>query len=394
MLVNTVCSSCCWLVIKGILLGPGHWRMQGINIHITPSFILSNLMFSEYVDSPRTKTNIRLLFERSCLKYMFLTHPGQEMSDADILPAFEKLLGCLAYDRNMDMQPLVEVLARLLTLSLIPDFDFNLSFDFLGSESLTQYLERIDFDHHYLTTITREDLQSPAPHLAVITESFLYGVRVSQGFGCNDPSSQADNERSQRYSDKLRTYCSEYQASHSSVTSTLVPSERFMYHGFDCAAFLWTHYQCAFEDIEKGFVYHRLYFYETVSTSGIPIKFPVILCIFLLQGSVKSASVHIDVTRAREATMRRLVASICEGLPMVELFRNDPALLQSHVLTIMAEYFPELPYPVEIIRPYLHASSTGLVQGSSRSGRSVTSLPQNLDEYYSGCGINDAWEID
>lgn len=57
--------------------------------------------------------------------------------------AFEKLLGCLWYDRRMSLRRATEAVSFLLSRARLPDIDTDISQDFFGTMTVSHYLEEL-----------------------------------------------------------------------------------------------------------------------------------------------------------------------------------------------------------------------------------------------------------
>lgn len=292
--------------------------------------------------------------DRTDLHHMFLTAPGDTLTELEMLPALEKLVGCVLHDQEFNLRPLFDIVSRLLSLARLPDVDSGVTLNFFGTEQASQHLETLDFNVELDLRTTSRRVQESSEHPELyLAETFILGVKVSEGYGYDEKGSISQNQVNQRYSRNFHLYCSEYRSLRLLNTSSLINSERMLYLTFDVENYLTSHFRCTIDELWRGISYYGLGVSHHMSGVGIPIKIRLTLCILVLGGVVHSAVIQSSPQRGAVSLLRRLACSLREKLPMEEIFRFDSILHRPDVLVILAEYYPSVPFSAEMMHPYL-----------------------------------------
>lgn len=310
--------------------------------------------FSLYVSSLDDIERIMRIMAKSELYTLFLSFPGKLIERKNVVIAFETLMGCIAEDNDLNLQYLDRILSRLLRLAHMRDVDDRYVGDLYGTEKALHVLEKYGLDLEQDVTMVDSETESPpSPNYRSHRETFFFGKKVAEGYGYNEPDAAMNNSNEIQTSRLVEEYCRALQKVYFANVSKRCLSELNFSPNFKLEESLYQYFQIEAEDFDDYFDYFELEKVCEETNIKIPIRLPLFLCIIADDGKVESAGVHITPRHARLIAMRRLSVSLREGLPIQQLIKMDPALNRHEVYDIMAGYYPDVPYDLEVIRPYV-----------------------------------------
>lgn len=263
-------------------------------------------------------------------------------------------MGCLALDNELNLQPLSFVLTRLLYLAHMPDVDASYETDPYGTASVDTVLNEYGVDTEKDLVFVNTDVEKPPSfYHRFLRESFLFGTKVAEGYGHNDPAAASANRDDLRSSPLVITYCQELRGFYLSAVSKCIFSEINLSSVYPVERYLRDYYKCTEEEFDEYFDCYELEVIWRKSSVGIPILIRPHLCLLVVDEKVVSVGISVTPERSQMVAMRRLVVSLREQIPMDKILSKDPAVNQKEVYHIIAEYYPHVPYKLEIIRPYV-----------------------------------------
>lgn len=307
-----------------------------------------------YLTSFDDEARVVAIVERSDLLPLFLTFPGQVIQKERVCEAFELLMGCLAEDNDMSLQPLNFALTRLLCRARMHDVDDQYLTDFYGTARAWDVLKEygMDTERHAITVDT--DVVKPTSfNHRFLRETFFFGKKVAEGYGHNAPAAARANGEEVQSSPLIETYCRELREVYLTIVSKLVLSEINLSSVFPVENYLRNHYKCTDDEFEDYFECYELEPVKRKTSVDIPIFIRPHLCVFVVDEEVVSVGISVTPERSQMLAMRRLVVSLRESLPMDKILSRDPAANLSEVYNILADYYPHIPYDLETIKPYV-----------------------------------------
>lgn len=328
-----------------------------------------------------------LIMRKSGLSLKVLTIPINYVGDGVpqdwwFSAIFDRVMGSIYLDCQKSISVVMSVLKRILESAsmpnLIPPELFSLFGDAHPNVFFVDHCLKIGYDVKYQTI--DQGIRAPISKRFRSTTT-IHGVGVTEGYGQSTGASRLANLDQMRADLQLREYCIMLQNAFDRAHTRYHWIERanLPTHSID---YLTEFFKVERRDIDKWLVVLPLANDESVAPRGIRIVVPRVLSVLIHNSVMESISVGPSKNVANQTTLGRYSASLVRNIPMTSLVKHDYALLRPDILAAVACYYPYIPFPLEVIRPYLPSSvdpsSTVAPRATELATEDCDTSPQNL----------------
>lgn len=287
-----------------------------------------------------------------------ITIPRCKLGDGHILDIwipdfFNRVMGSVFLDSDKSVVVAMKVYKRLLELAsmhdLIPPEDLDPFRGVHPNQWFVSHCLRIGKDVEYRV---QDQGSSAEASKRFRCTTLISNVVMSVGYGSSNGASRTANFERMRSEPYLLDYCNQLRAAFGQAHTSFHSLERFSIPSEPMAVITDFHC-CPRKEIEKWLSTLQLTPDEVTTKRGVKIVVPRIMSVLVYHHAVESISVGPTIQAANQTTLERYSASLSRSIPMATFIKFDYALLRPDILAAVSMYYPRIPFPLEVVRPYL-----------------------------------------
>lgn len=298
------------------------------------------------------------LVERSGLAKRAITIPRVVLRDGSLREFFygeflERVMGAVFVDSNKSTVAVAQVLKHLMELSTMPELIPPEEADPFGGVHPNQFFVTyclkigVDVEYKFEDLGVRVDVAK-----RFRCTVYISNLVMSIGYGSSVGASRAAVYDSMRVDPRFLDYCRQLKGAFNQSHSTHHSLERACIPP-DPMAFITEFHRCSRREVESWLITVPLETRRFPTRRGAHIEVPRILSLLVRNTVLESLSIGPSKTLANQFTLSRYGASILHSIPMISLVKYDYVLLQAYVFSLISHYYPQVPFPLEMIHPYL-----------------------------------------
>lgn len=272
--------------------------------------------------------------------------PDMQTSDTILVETFFIFIGCAFQDSGKDYSTPARILAAVLTAAKIRSFTDTSCLNTFNGEDPNSVFKDLAIQYECSVTQVIDPPSDGAKFHGTIE---IFGIEVAECYGMDALDTRIKCDEIVPKIPTIQQYTRNVLAFHAAQLSKITRAEEQLRTGFNYRGLTRHLLNCSKEQLDQSMIRIQLPPVEkTLPHDQIPMKVSPILSLFVWKDEILSGGVHRFAEKADEVAQRRFCAAKLQGKPVKDFVLLDIAMFKKEVLDAMFNYYPLVPYYLDV----------------------------------------------